>query len=181
MGFLPIEANVWFFSPTDLLLLVCSLGVNRLSGPIPKELGNMTALTSLVLQSNQLSGELPRHLGNLTKLERLLPEELGKLTNMTDLDIQGTDMEGPIPSGISHLVNLRQLLISDISRPESSIPDLSNMGSIRALILRNCNLVGAIPSYIGEMQELDLLDLSFNKLEGRIPATFVGLPKLVFL
>ncbi|KAL5997736.1 hypothetical protein ACLOJK_008666 [Asimina triloba] len=144
-----------------------SLGVNRLSGPIPKELGNMTALTSLVLQSNQLSGELPRELGNLTKLERLF--------------LSSNNFTGKLPEELGRLSNMKDFIISDISGPESAIPDLSNMGSIRALILRNCNLVGAIPSYIGEMQELDLLDLSFNKLEGRIPATFVGLPKLVFL
>ncbi|XP_058103389.1 uncharacterized protein LOC131246946 [Magnolia sinica] len=192
-----------------------SLGVNRISGPIPKELGNITSLTSLVIEANQLSGDLPPELGNLTNLERLmissnnftgeLPESLAKLSNLKDLrisdnrftgkipdfiqnwkrlerlEIQGTNMEGPIPSGISGLENLIQLIISDISGMESDFPELSDMANIRTLILRNCNIIGEIPAYIGEMRLLDFLDLSFNKLAGMIPSTFRSLPQVDFL
>ncbi|XP_058100943.1 probable leucine-rich repeat receptor-like serine/threonine-protein kinase At3g14840 isoform X2 [Magnolia sinica] len=144
-----------------------SLGVNRISGSIPKELGSITSLTSFVIEANQLSGDLPPELGNLTNLERL--------------DIQGTNMEGPIPSGISRLENLIRLIISDISGMESAFPQLSNMANIKTLILRNCNIIGEIPAYIGEMSLLDLLDLSFNKLAGTIPSTFRSLPQLDFM
>ena len=44
---------------------------NRLSGPLPAELGNLTNLQSLGLSDNQLSGPIPAELGNLTNLRYL--------------------------------------------------------------------------------------------------------------
>jgi Leucine-rich repeat (LRR) protein len=48
-----------------------TFGINALSGPIPKELGNLTNLISLGFGSNNFSGSLPSELGNLFKLEEL--------------------------------------------------------------------------------------------------------------
>ena len=45
-----------------------NLDQNNLSGPIPSELGNLTALSVLNLGDNQLSGPIPAELGNLTGL-----------------------------------------------------------------------------------------------------------------
>ncbi|KAH7855312.1 hypothetical protein Vadar_023582 [Vaccinium darrowii] len=50
-----------------------SLGINALSGEVPKELGKLTNLLSLRFSSNNFSGSLPSELGNLTKLEQLMP------------------------------------------------------------------------------------------------------------
>ena len=47
------------------------LARNLLSGEIPAELGNLTALDSLFLWENQLTGEIPAELGNLTALDSL--------------------------------------------------------------------------------------------------------------
>ena len=47
------------------------LGWNQLSGTIPPELGNLSALTYLALGRNQLSGTVPPTLGNLTALTAL--------------------------------------------------------------------------------------------------------------
>jgi len=44
---------------------------NNLNGTIPPELGNMTELESLILNTNQLSGSIPPELGNLFNLETL--------------------------------------------------------------------------------------------------------------
>ncbi|KAL5716585.1 hypothetical protein ACHQM5_018254 [Ranunculus cassubicifolius] len=48
------------------------------------------------------------------------------------------------------------------------------MSSLKTLILRNCNLTGEIPSYLGNMPNLKSLDLSFNKLTGSLPSSFSG-------
>ncbi|KAL0743615.1 hypothetical protein Bca4012_085128 [Brassica carinata] len=45
------------------------------------------------------------------------------------------------------------------------------MRSLKTLILRNCNLTGELPAYLGAIS-LKLLDLSFNKLSGPIPVAY---------
>ncbi|CAH9106036.1 unnamed protein product [Cuscuta epithymum] len=47
------------------------VSVNRLSGPIPKYLGNMSTLQRIGLENNMFSGNVPRELGKLFNLERL--------------------------------------------------------------------------------------------------------------
>ena len=41
---------------------------NQLSGPIPVELGRLSALEVLQIRSNQLTGPIPDEIGNLTGL-----------------------------------------------------------------------------------------------------------------
>ncbi|KAH1103539.1 hypothetical protein GYH30_037470 [Glycine max] len=48
-----------------------SLYGNRLTGPIPKEIANITNLQNLVLEFNQFSGNLPPELGNLPSIQKL--------------------------------------------------------------------------------------------------------------
>ena len=45
--------------------------MNRLSGEIPAELGNLTNLVVLGLEENQLTGDIPAEMANLTSLRRL--------------------------------------------------------------------------------------------------------------
>ncbi|KAH8518778.1 hypothetical protein H0E87_000583, partial [Populus deltoides] len=155
-----------------------SLIVNRLTGPIPPEIGNITTLEELVLDDNLLGGSLPPELGNLTSLRRLMidgselsgkiPEFIGNWINIEKLDLQGTSMEGPIPSSISLLTSLISLRISDLNGSSSTFPNLQAMKNLENLILRNCLITDSIPDYIASMSSLNILDLSFNKLTGRI-------------
>ncbi|KAJ6950005.1 hypothetical protein NC651_003854 [Populus alba x Populus x berolinensis] len=161
-----------------------SLLANRLSGSIPREIGSFATLKSLVLEDNLLGGSLHPDLGNLKSLERLLlsannfsgtiPDTFGNLKNLNDLDLQGTSMEGPIPSTIS-------LRISDLKGSSSTFPDLKDMTKMEKLILRNCSMTGSIPEYLGNMADLDTLDLSFNKLTGQIPGPLESLTNIKFM
>ena len=47
------------------------LSQKGLTGQIPEELGNLSALRELRLYNNQLSGEIPKELGNLSALKKL--------------------------------------------------------------------------------------------------------------
>ena len=64
----------WFGVNTDLTtdeprrVRGVSLINNRLSGPLPAELGNLTELENLGLERNRLTGTIPAELGNLTEL-----------------------------------------------------------------------------------------------------------------
>ena len=53
------------------LIMRYDRGGNRLRGPIPPELGNLTELIEIDFRGNELSGSIPPELGNLTKLAEL--------------------------------------------------------------------------------------------------------------
>nr|XP_027064129.1 probable leucine-rich repeat receptor-like serine/threonine-protein kinase At3g14840 isoform X3 [Coffea arabica] len=136
-------------------LVNMSLYGNRISGIIPKELGNISTLVNLTLDFNQLSGPIPPELGNLTRLKKLV--------------IQGSGLSGPIPPGIASLTNLTDLRISDLSGNETAFPLFSNATNMTRLILRSCNIAGQLPDYLGSLAHLKVLDVSFNKISGQIP------------
>ncbi|KAK4439098.1 putative leucine-rich repeat receptor-like serine/threonine-protein kinase [Sesamum alatum] len=186
-------------------LLKISLLGNRVTGSIPKELANITTLLELVLEANQLSGTIPPEFGNLPGIERIcrpnlanlmtlkefrisdnnfsgsIPDFIQSWTNIENLQIQASGLAGPIPSGIGSLTKLTDLRISDLNGNESTFPPLSNIINLDTLILRSCNVLGELPYYLGTMTTLDVLDLSFNKLSGPIPNSFVGLSETDYI
>uniref|UniRef100_A0A7N2LRX3 non-specific serine/threonine protein kinase n=1 Tax=Quercus lobata TaxID=97700 RepID=A0A7N2LRX3_QUELO len=152
---------------------------NLFSGMVPPELGKLVNLENIILSANNLSGELPFALTKLTKLTELrissnnftgrMPDFFRSWKQLEKLVIQASGFEGPIPSSISILSNLTELRISDLVGEGSNFPNLSSMTSMTILMLRSCNIFGQIPTYISNMTQLKILDLSFNRLEGRIP------------
>uniref|UniRef100_A0A7N0V1L3 non-specific serine/threonine protein kinase n=1 Tax=Kalanchoe fedtschenkoi TaxID=63787 RepID=A0A7N0V1L3_KALFE len=171
------------------LVKIALLG-NRLSGSIPKEIGNISTLTTLVLEFNLLSGSLPPELGRLSRLQRMLltsnnfsgeiPATFAKLMMLEQLFLQGSGLAGPIPSNISHLSNLTDLRITDLDGLEGAFPSLKGL-NLEILILRSCNIGGGLPAYLGRMSNLEVLDLSFNKLTGMIPENFSSLSSTKYI
>ena len=70
---------------------------NKLTGPIPPELGNLASLSALWLRDNNLSG--------------IVPAELGDLVGLTELSLQNNALSGPIPHSFLQLDRLRQFFI----------------------------------------------------------------------
>ncbi|CAF2090137.1 unnamed protein product [Brassica napus] len=154
------------------------LGVeaNQFSGPIPDELGNLTNLKGLQLGSNQFTGSLPNTLARLVNLEDFrvsdnnfngtIPAFIGNWSRLQKLYLYASGLKGPIPDEIARLENLTNLFVTD-TIGINVFPNISSQ-SIETLILRNVSLSGPIPSYIWNMRNLKLLDLSFNKLTGDV-------------
>ncbi|KAG6642318.1 hypothetical protein CIPAW_09G134200 [Carya illinoinensis] len=171
-------------------LVYLSIETNLFSGSVPRELGNLIHLENLILSANNLTGELPLALTKLTKLAELrissnsftgkIPDFFPSWKNLKQLEIQASGLYGPIPSSISILRNLTELRISDLLGEGSKFPSLSNMKGMKRLMLRSCNLSGTIPTYISQMPELQILDLSFNRLEGKVP-DYKNLDKLEYM
>nr|POE71700.1 putative lrr receptor-like serine/threonine-protein kinase rfk1 [Quercus suber] len=166
------------------------LEANQFSGIVPPELGDLTNLQTLILSSNNLKGNLPMAfagLRNLTdfrindnKFRGIIPDFVQNWKQLTRLEMHASGLEGPIPPNISLLNNLLELRISDIDGPNQDFPMLRNMTGIVRLVLRNCKISGEIPAYIWTMKQLEMLDVSFNKLVGELPPS-IKLERLRFL
>jgi Leucine rich repeat/Fibronectin type III domain len=134
--------------------MLLDLGVNRLSGTIPVQLGNLTNLQQLDLALNTLTGPIPVELGNLTKLTGLfldsngltgpIPVKLGNLTKLTVLDFEFDGLTGPIPA-------------------------FGKAKSLEQLFLDHNHLTGGFPASLTTLPKLSLLDLDGNALTGTLP------------
>ena len=161
---------------------------NNLNGSIPRELGSLSNLESLLLSSNDLSGPIPAELGNLSNLESLslnsnnltgpIPPELGKLSSLERLYLSANDLTGPIPAELGNLSNLNTLWLGSNRLTGPIPPELSNLSSLAWLILWQNGLTGPIPPELGDLSSLSLLGIASNNLTGPIPAELGNLSNL---
>ena len=165
-----------------------SLGSNRLTGPIPAELGDLTKLNWLWLYDNALTGPIPAELGGLSKLEQLwlsnnqltgpIPTWLGDLTRLKRLSLSTNQLTGPIPAELGSLSKLQTLGISG-NRLTGPIPtELGSLTKLEQLWLSHNQLTGPIPSELGDLANLEWLWLSHNQLSGSIPRELRALTNL---
>ncbi|XP_011002767.1 PREDICTED: probable leucine-rich repeat receptor-like serine/threonine-protein kinase At3g14840 [Populus euphratica] len=185
-GTIPAE---WGATP----LATISIIGNRLTGPIPKEIGNISTLANFTVEFNQLSGVLPPQLGNLTRIEKMhlssnnftgqLPETFEKLTTMKDFRIGDNNFTGQIPNLIQKWTNLEKLVIqgSGLSGPiPSGIALLEMMADLRISDLQGNGTEAPFPP-LTNMKKLKTLILRSCNIIGPLP-DFVGeLPKLTTL
>ena len=155
------------------------LGVNQLTGQIPRSVGNLTNLIYLGAGVNRLSGPIPVELGNLSSLDTLdlgenqltgqIPPALGHLSNLRNLSLWVNRLSGPIPVELGNLRNLTDLVLwgNQLSGP---IPvELGNLSSLGFLDLSVNQLSGPIPPELGNLANLSLVWLGHNRLSGPIP------------
>ena len=168
-------------------VVVISLPINNLTGSIPAELGNLTALTTLQLNDNNLTGSIPAELGNLTALAGLflesnelsgpIPAELGNLTALMTLYLFGNNLTGSIPAELGNTA--LRLLLLESNQLSGPIPaELGNLTGLSGLQLNDNNLTGSIPAELGNLTALSGLFLGFNSLTGSIPAELGNLTAL---
>ena len=87
-----IPAEIWTLKE----LKVLNIGDNyELGGIIPPEIGNLTALDTLIVNWGKVSGGLP--------------EEIGSLTNLRLLEIQQNQLIGKLPSSMTNMSQLAHL------------------------------------------------------------------------
>ena len=168
-----------------------NLEENNLSGEIPTEIGNLTALTWLNLGGNQLTGTIPPEIGNLTEIGNLylnrnqltgtIPPEIGNLTEIYLLILRSNQLTGTIPLEIWNLTTLDYLSLNDNQLTGTIPPEIGNLTEIRHLSLDINQLTGTIPPEIGNLTSLDVLGLSTNQLTGTIPPEIGNLTSLTLL
>ena len=110
---------------TGLVSLTLNFNL-ELSGTLPREIGLLTDLTSLFLDTCGFTGSLPHEIGNLTKLINFiaggnsgltgsLPRELGKLTALQILRLSESGYTGLLPRELGEMTQLTTLVLNDNS------------------------------------------------------------------
>ncbi|WCJ39263.1 Leucine-rich receptor-like protein kinase family protein [Euphorbia peplus] len=155
-------------------LEVLDLSVNRITGSIPSWLGGLTSLFYLDLSGNFLSGELPKELGDLYTLALQGANEL----------IDRSYLPLPVfaqPNNASYqqynqLSSLPPAIYTGDNNLSGNIPsELGKLKFLHVLDLRNNNFSGIIPDQISNLTNLEQLVLSGNHLAGEIPGSLKAL------
>lgn len=121
-------------------LFKLSLGANQFTGPVPSEIGLLTQLRYLYMESNQFSS-LPTQIGRLENLNLFsifqniiqgsIPSELGRLKKLGTLLLRSNAFGSIIPSELGLMENLLDGLDLSYNQISGSIP--SELGSVTRL------------------------------------------------
>ncbi|GFQ03191.1 probable LRR receptor-like serine/threonine-protein kinase rfk1 [Phtheirospermum japonicum] len=145
-----------------------SVLVNRLSGEIPKELGNITSLTYLNLEGNQFSGAIP--------------PDIGILRNLKTLILSSNRLVGRLPTSFSNLTNLIDFRIND-NKLSGRIPEfIQNWKQLAKLEMLASGLEGPVPlniSLLNMLQDLRISELKGPSQEFPVLRSTTGLVTLI--
>lgn len=175
--------NISFTVP---YLQTLDLSYNALSGSIPPSLSNLTLLHRLSLSRNSFTGSIPHSLGSLQRLQELyldnnrltgsIPPTINSLVSLKRLELQQNDLSGELPD-LSQLRNLYYLDLSN-NRLAGGAALASLPPSIIEISFRNNSLRGELHVNAADLRSLQVLDMSYNELNGTIPASLFHHPSL---
>ncbi|XP_033508628.1 probable LRR receptor-like serine/threonine-protein kinase At3g47570 [Nicotiana tomentosiformis] len=166
-----------------------SLGIaaNNLTGTIPYAIFNISSMTTFDVGINQIQGTLPSSLGiTLPNLELFIiggnnisgsiPSSLSNSSKLVYFLAGGNQLTGSVPS-LENLNELQQLTIPGNYLGTGELDDLSfissltNASSFRILEMQFNSFGGILPlSFRNLSNELQVVQLSYNKIRGNIPA-----------
>ncbi|KAF8023159.1 hypothetical protein BT93_F0607 [Corymbia citriodora subsp. variegata] len=180
-------------------LNVLTIALNQFSGSIPLSISNATNLGVLQFGGNEISGKVPS-LANLRNLWLVTlhynylgsggfdADELSFLcsltnaTNLVTLRMHGNRFGGTLPVCIGDfsknltILQVGQNLISGV------IPrEIGNLVNMQRLDMQDNLLSGPIPSDLGNLSNLAKVFLSGNNLSGIIPSSLQNLQSLLIL
>ncbi|XLU21904.1 hypothetical protein S245_057970 [Arachis hypogaea] len=179
----PLPDKVAFLNLTTL-----DLTGNLLNGTIPQWALSLKSLRSLDLSNNRFTG----HINEITSY------------SLEYLDLCNNKLQGNVPESIFDLVNLSNLCLSQHNWSDtvhfslfSRLQKLSHLSlsgcnslvlgsetsvnytfsNLQALQLRSNNIIG-YSTFSGNFSELEFLELSNSKLEGKVPQWIHGIDSL---
>ncbi|KAL8155042.1 hypothetical protein AgCh_000430 [Apium graveolens] len=190
--------------PADLGLTLLNLrefyfGGNRLTGPLPPSMTNMSNLVKFDISENNITGPIPYNLGSLPNIQWLSlgPNALGNnmqpgdlsffnsLVNCTRLKMLALDfngLTGELPNSIVNLSTTMEGLYLYGNNIYGSIPqEIGKLVNMTELSLFGNFLTGSIPESIGELSKLSGLYLYDNNISGVIPTSIGNITQLSFL
>jgi len=169
------------------------LTYNRITGPMPDELFELTNLRVLSISENAITGTIDKRLGTLYHLrefycygnmvEGQIPEELGQLKQLQILTFAENQLSGPISSDlVDNLVNLK--IFSVHNREEGrgkhngTIPKFYNHPYLAEIYMDNNAFTGELPHLLLHELNQTIVDqvtvnLANNQLTGSIPSAYL--------
>ncbi|XP_062188621.1 receptor-like protein kinase HSL1 [Phragmites australis] len=169
-----------------------SLVYNLLGGEVPAFLGGVATLRELNLSYNPFApGPVPAELGDLSALRVLwlagcsligsIPPSLGRLGNLTDLDLSTNALTGPIPPEITGLTSALQIELYNNSLSGPLPKGFGKLRELRSIDFSMNRLDGAIPEDLFDAPKLESVHLYANSLTGPVPESVAKAPSLVEL
>ena len=116
---------LWYGVTCNEYNIVVSLDLrsNKLSGPIPSEIGELKGLESLTLSDNRINGLIPQEIEKLEALKTLnisnnalkenIPTQIINLHSLIELDLSFNTLSGRIPNDIGELKNILRMDLSN--------------------------------------------------------------------
>ncbi|KAJ1254993.1 hypothetical protein BS78_K301600 [Paspalum vaginatum] len=168
-------------------LATVDLQMNSLTGVVPP-FHKGTALKYLCLTENLLSGSIPPSIGNVSSLRFILlgqnmlagpiPETLGHISKLLELDLSYNILSGYVPLPLYNISSLKYVSLGSNQLVGQLPSDIGySLPSLQVLIMQTNNLVGLIPASLEIASNLQVLDVSYKSLHGRVPS-LGSLPKL---
>ncbi|KAM5555351.1 putative LRR receptor-like serine/threonine-protein kinase [Rosa sericea] len=174
-----------------------SVIANQFTGAIPSSISKATNLVQFQCSRNKLSGQVPnlRNLHNIVKFivydnnlgsgkdgDLSFVSDLINATQLTVLEFQDNNFGGTLPASISNLsISLEELWLYE-NQLHGSIPTgLGNLVNLQYLNMAGNSFTGSIPTGIGQLSGLERLFLNNNQLSGSIPSSLGNLTLLTLL
>ncbi|KAF8092575.1 hypothetical protein N665_0411s0034 [Sinapis alba] len=164
------------------------LSYNQFSGTIPSDLLlTMPFLSHLDLKKNLLTGtfDVPNSSSRLVYLslgqnqfEGQILKPISKLINLNHLDVSSLNTSSPID--LSIFSPLKSLLVLHLSRNRllpSSLNSSDIPLSLESLVMPRCDIT-EFPNILKNLQNLQHVDISSNRITGKIPEWLWKLPHL---
>ena len=175
--------NPWFGVTCDEQGRVTQLSMNnnRLTGPIPESIGNLTYLEVLGLTEtcNFTSYIVNGTCLNPYGLNGEIPTSICQLQNLRVLWLDGNELTGEIPSCIGSMTELGSLNLGGNFLTGQIPPEIGNLNNLGSLRLQNNNLTGVLPPELGNMENISYMNIEYNyELGGTIPPELANNTKL---
>lgn len=172
-------------------LYALDLDNNHFTGTIPASICMLHNLEGMLLSANYLEGTIPECIGNLkhisylymanNRLEGSIPVTISSLEDLINVRLNNNFLSGAIPD-VSKWRNLETFLLSNNSLSGSIPPSLLQLERLQYLFLSNNHISGNLDfidnDFLVTASPLSVLDISFNQIDGTLPASVFLMPNL---
>ncbi len=158
-----------------------NLSYKGLSGVIPHDIMQLTALQHINFSDNELTGSIPQGLMNLSALQYLyisenqlvggIPNNLSQLTNLIGLNLSGNPLGGHIPD-MRGLINLEIFHFNGNSLTGDIPKEWANLHTLKEISLEDNFLDGEVPNELASLPNLQQINIKENDLSGCISNDF---------